>query len=217
MIYNYDISICEDDAVSILELGRDFREEINEVIKVFSEVINPQGGIRFYDSVKLLESEFIINGIEFHCGKKIIKALQGSECAAVVVATIGNGIDDVIKKYNEDYDFIKSYWCDKLSNMILDKLMLKLIEEIRIRSLNDGMLITSNWGPGYCGWSIEEQFPLLSLSDAEELGITLSSSMLMNPVKSISGVIGIGKNVVFRKSGCGDCNLHKCAYRSLKW
>lgn len=216
-MYYSDIIISETEAETLLELGHDFKEDLEEVVKLFSDTVNPRGSFRIYDSFELFENGFIIEGVKFNSGKKIAKALYGSERIAVILATAGNEVETIIKKYNEDYDFIKSYWCDKLSNMILDKLMLKLIEEIRISSLNDGMLITSNWGPGYCGWSIEEQFPLLSLSDAEELGITLSSSMLMNPVKSISGVIGIGKNVVFRKSGCGDCNLHKCAYRSLKW
>ena len=213
----YVIGISDDEAVSLLELGDDFKDEVKDVLREFKSVVKPEGSYMIYDSFQLQDNLFVVDDVEFHCGTKIVKALTGSECIAVVVATVGSGVDSLIKKYNGVYDFLKAYWCDKLSNWVLDKLMTYLINDIRDEAKERGMQVTSNWGPGYCGWNIKEQKNLLSLCDASCLGITLSSSMIMNPVKSISGVVGIGHNVVFKKSGCSDCNLHKCAYRSLKW
>ena len=33
---------------------------------------------------------------------------------------------------------------------------------------------------------------------------------LMRPVKSMSGVVGIGDQVIYKESGCGDCRLPNC-------
>ena len=215
MEYKVDISLH--DAMSLLELGEDFHDEVQEVLTEFCNTASPEGGYKIYETLSMNDSGFILENTEFCCGKKILKALQGSEQMAVVLATVGEDVESLIKKYNDEYDFLKAYWCDKLSNWTLDRIIESIKGEISSKCAENQFKITSNWGPGYCGWDVSEQKKLLPLSVADKLNISLSSSMLMHPIKSISGVIGIGKNVAYKKSGCGDCNLVKCAYRSLKW
>jgi hypothetical protein len=47
-------------------------------------------------------------------------------------------------------------------------------------------------------------------------GIRLNVSALMDPEKSISGFIGIGKNVRYYPYTCGLCDMQDCIYRKLK-
>ena len=145
------------------------------------------------------------------------QALRGASSLAVVSITLGEDISRLIEQYNKEFDFITAYWLNKLSNWALEQLMRLLKQELREEVAKDHLKITSHWGPGYCGWDLKEQEKLLPLSGADQWGITLSSSMLMRPVKSMSGVVGIGDQVIYKESGCGDCRLPNCAYRSLKW
>jgi hypothetical protein len=47
-------------------------------------------------------------------------------------------------------------------------------------------------------------------------GIKLTPSALMDPVKSISGIIGIGKDVKNNPYICRLCNQNDCVYRSIR-
>lgn len=215
MKYIIDFSLY--DIMSILELSDGFQDDVEEVLNEFIANYSPEGGYKIYNKLSFDDSSFTLDDTVFNCGRKIAKALNGAESMAVVVATVGGKVEELIKKYNDEYDFLKAYWCDKLSNWTLYKVIDQIKNEISNECESKGYLITSHWGPGYCGWNISEQEKLLPFSIADELGISLSSSMLMHPVKSISGVIGIGENVVYKESGCSDCNLVKCAYRTVKW
>ena len=46
-------------------------------------------------------------------------------------------------------------------------------------------------------------------------GIALSESCLMHPIKSVSGVIGIGTTARRRAYGCVICQNKTCIYRRL--
>ena len=114
-------------------------------------------------------------------------------------------------------NFITAYWLDKLSNWALEQLMRLLKQELQDEVAKDHLKITSHLGARILWLGLERAGKLLPLSGADQWGITLSSSMLMRPVKSMSGVVGIGDQVIYKESGCGDCRLPNCAYRSLKW
>jgi hypothetical protein len=49
--------------------------------------------------------------------------------------------------------------------------------------------VSLRYSPGYCGWHISGQKRLFERLNPAEIGITLNSSFLMQPLKSISGVI----------------------------
>lgn len=215
MKYTIEISLHE--ANKLLELGTEFKSDLETVIREVNNVLVPQGVYKYYEIDILNNTSFIIQNKVFHCGTKICKALEGSTAMVIFVATVGDGVKALVDHYNKEYDFLKAYWCDKIANWVLDKVVEKMKEDLSKHFIKKNLKITSNWGPGYCGWDISEQRFLMELLSDEELNITLSSSMLMHPIKSLSGVIGIGKQVKYRKSGCADCNLLHCTYRSLKW
>ena len=58
-----------------------------------------------------------------------------------------------------------------------------------------GNKITNRYSPGYCGWQVAEQHKLFQLIPDNYCGIRLTESALMDPEKSVSGIIGIGENV----------------------
>jgi hypothetical protein len=79
-----------------------------------------------------------------------------------------------------------------------------------------GLKITNRYSPGYCGWSVGEQHNLFSLIPYNYCGIRLTESALMDPVKSVSGIIGIGANVKSNPYTCKMCDMKDCIYRKVK-
>jgi hypothetical protein len=73
------------------------------------------------------------------------------------------------------------------------------------------------YSPGYCGWDVSGQKKLFEYLKPEEIGITLRESFLMEPLKSVSGVIvaGPAEIHVFELiyPFCRDCVTKSCLDR----
>jgi hypothetical protein len=81
--------------------------------------------------------------------------------------------------------------------------------------LRDGEELTLRYSPGYCGMHISQQRKLFQLVQADVVGVILMPSMLMYPLKSISGLVGLApKEAVSRYcSPCDHCARLGCHMR----
>jgi hypothetical protein len=74
-----------------------------------------------------------------------------------------------------------------------------------------------SYSPGYCGWNLTGQRALFAALDPELIGITLTESCLMEPVKSISGVIVVGPAEIHEFNNdydfCTACRTRGCRGR----
>ena len=112
---------------------------------------------------------------------------------------------------------------DELSAMIVNSVGAEraeaaenvVIDELREQAAQNGDAPTLPYSPGYCGMSLKEQPKLFGLFDKENVGVTLTSSCLMRPLKSVSGLIGIGsaEDVTEFGTPCERCELKSCAMR----
>jgi hypothetical protein len=110
-------------------------------------------------------------------------------------------------------DLLKGFVCDVVGSEIVEAaadLMQAELEETMIRS---GKKITNRYSPGYCGWDVADQHKIFKLVNSGFCGIRLTESALMDPVKSVSGIIGIGKEVKLNPYTCKMCNMTDCIYR----
>jgi hypothetical protein len=73
------------------------------------------------------------------------------------------------------------------------------------------------YSPGYCGWDITGQRALFAALRPDEIGIHLNESCLMEPVKSISGVMVLGPVEIHEfdndYSFCSECRTKDCRRR----
>lgn len=73
------------------------------------------------------------------------------------------------------------------------------------------------YSPGYCGWHITGQRRLFAYLRPEEIGITLNDSCLMQPLKSVSGVLVAGSAAIHEFDDdfdfCSECGTHNCRER----
>ncbi|MFK2344270.1 vitamin B12 dependent-methionine synthase activation domain-containing protein [Bacteroides fragilis] len=73
-----------------------------------------------------------------------------------------------------------------------------------------GLGISYPYSPGYCGWKVSDQQILFSLLPNQPCGVSLTASSLMCPIKSVSGVVGIGRQMTRQKYGCELCGKKDC-------
>jgi cobalamin-dependent methionine synthase I len=73
------------------------------------------------------------------------------------------------------------------------------------------------YSPGYCGWHVTGQRRLFAFLRPERIGITLNSSCLMHPLKSVSGVLVAGAGEIHQFESefdfCDSCATHECRAR----
>lgn len=169
-------------------------------------------GIRTDDITRTI----IIGDLDFSIGKIVWAQLKRSQSVALFLCTAGEKIGEISRHLIGEKDFLKGYIYDVAGSEIVeaaaDIMQKKLMENIQA----EGMLITNRFSPGYCGWNVSEQHKLFQLIPDNFCGIRLTESALMIPIKSISGIIGIGRKVKFNPYTCSLCDYENCIYRKLK-
>jgi hypothetical protein len=73
------------------------------------------------------------------------------------------------------------------------------------------------YSPGYCGWDVRGQKELFAYLRPEQVGITLNASCLMQPLKSVSGVLVAGPALIHKFKPafpfCEECRERPCLDR----
>ena len=123
--------------------------------------------------------------------EKLRKTIEGCRYAVLFAATIGSGVDRLIRRYEK---------ADPQLGLLMQGLGAERVEslcdlfnaEVDAASDSIGTATRRRYSPGYGDLPIEAQREFLPLLDAERrLGITLSQSCLMAPSKSVTAIIGI--------------------------
>lgn len=177
-----------------------------------------RGGWKFFDSIHFDNNDdaIVIADRKFFVGEKIKKQLIGSELIALMCATAGPELENLSRKKNREGDPLTSFILDSLGSLIAEKTADKMRDLIKQKADHKGMKITNRYSPGYCSWNVEEQCLFFSLLPDHYCGIQLSESALMIPIKSVSAVIGIGKNVRYSDYQCELCDQVNCLKRTLR-
>lgn len=153
------------------------------------------------------------NEVEFKVKHKIYNELKESEKIALFVCTAGPEISDYSKRLMQQGDMLDGYVLDVIGSAVVEKAMDKVQEQFGKKMEEAGYKITNRFSPGYCGWQTAEQHKLFSFFPDNFCNVKLTDSALMHPIKSISGIIGIGKNVRYKEYNCDMCDAVNCIYR----
>jgi len=195
-----------------------FPEIIEEVYQQLEDHCSPEGGYTILENPEfdLDENLTRVGGHAFETDKIVTRMLRKSERMAIFVCTAGDGIGQWTKEVNASGDPVMGFVIDAfgsdIAEAVADKLHLMVGEEVS----QLGNSITNRYSPGYCGWPVKNQQELFSFFPEKFCGISLSPSSLMQPIKSVSGFIGIGQEVKNRGYACDNCNVEHCVYRSLR-
>ena len=125
--------------------------------------------------------------------------------------------DKFEKELSDFTELEDTYVIDIIGTVVVEKSIGKLLEIIQKEADSKNFKTTNTVSPGNCGWPINDQEKLFRLLPENFLGITLNSSGMMTPVKSISGIVGIGKNVSLKHTECEFCASKNCMYRKVEY
>jgi len=153
---------------------------------------------------------------EFDIQKIVHRQLKKSDSIAVFLCTAGREIGFRSRKSMNDGDLLTGYVYDVIGSEIVEAAADLMQAELASEMEGHGLNITNRYSPGYCKWNVEEQHKLFRFMPYNYCGIRLTPSALMDPVKSVSGIIGIGSEVRFNRYTCRVCDMMDCIYRNKR-
>jgi hypothetical protein len=173
---------------------------------------------KIYDDIEFIDSDksLAIKNINFEIHKIVFGQLRKADSLAFFLCTAGPEPGTRSRKSMADGDPLKGYIYDMLGSIAVDAAADLMQAELERIIVSSGKKITNRYSPGYCGWHVSEQHKLFRLLPDNFCGIRLTDSALMDPIKSISGIIGIGKDVRYNQHTCSLCDMKECAYRDIK-
>lgn len=188
------------------------------VIREVREWIHP--AFSFFITKGTLDNEketLTIKGTNFQIGKIINRQLRGSEAYAFFTATVGQAFEEYQERLKKEGDMVKIYIADALGSILAEKTADLMEETLEKELIQKKWKHTNRFSPGYCGWHVSEQQKLFSIFPiSQPCGIRLTASSLMLPIKSVSGVIGLGTDVRKLEYTCGLCTFDQCFRRKKR-
>ena len=157
-------------------------------------------------SVLLEDSTIFESGV-------IARLLEKCDKVALFVLTIGNYLEDTVRRLAEDGLILQSAVLDAIGSDAAERLADSVEGQISEVAHNQGLTVSRRFSPGYCDWDVSQQKMVFQAMKGDHAGVLLTDSCLMMPRKSISGIIGIGPTEVENYNPCKTCDKQDCVGR----
>jgi hypothetical protein len=201
--------------------GRPVKREIVEGYRdLLSEGLDLAGPAYGYDSVRVTSGT--TEGLSFEDGHRftgdvVAKNLQFSESVFLILCTIGPVLEERVAEYKRMGQPSKAFVLDSVGSLITDELGRIACTAVDELAKEAGLASTVPLSPGYTNWPLTAQEVFYDLLDFEALGVSLSATHIMSPLKSCTLAIGVGAKVKRLHDGAtcdfcqfnGRCRLQK--------
>jgi hypothetical protein len=141
------------------------------------------------------EYDVFVNGDEVDFGafkvrsRDLAKNLRGCRRAVIFAATLGLGVDRLISRY-KTISPIKSLCISAVGSERVEALCEVFCDKLR----EEYGCVRPRYSAGYGDLSLELQRDVFRTLDCtKSIGVSLSESLLMTPVKSVTAIVGVEK------------------------
>jgi len=140
--------------------------------------------------------------------------LARAEQVALALCTIGPSLDERVRQLL-DSEMALAATLDGVGSAAVDALSTDVCRRIEEEAARAGLRTTVPLSPGDGDWPLADQQVFFDLLPVGELGMRLTRDHLMTPLKSLTLVIGIGKEVTAGGVPCERCSAApRCRYRA---
>ena len=142
----------------------------------------------------------------------IANLLASQDQVVLLAVTIGPQLEERVTKLFANDQLTKATILDAIGSVAVEEAANQLNQKIAKKAEKIGLpSLTMRYSPGYGDLDLENQPQLLDLVQGQELGIKTNDSFLLIPQKSITALIGLGREKSDVQAKC-DFDCHNCAY-----
>ena len=146
-------------------------------------------------------------------GEDVKRHVEGCSEIILFAATLGVGVDGLIRRESA-LSAAGALAADAAASACIEGFCRAADRELQRRF--EGRYLTWRYSPGYGDMPLAVQKEIITVLDAEKrLGLTLTESLTMIPMKSVTAVIGVSEERLGKRSaGCSVCNMRdSCEFR----
>ncbi|MGO5052214.1 vitamin B12 dependent-methionine synthase activation domain-containing protein [Lachnospiraceae bacterium LCP25S3_G4] len=173
----------------------------------------PKSIYRIFQLVWVTEHAFKIGKIEFE-SKQLSKNLKGCSQVILYAATLGTGVDQLLRKYAIG-EMAKVIVLQACATAMLEEYCDETQDIIGKNLQKEKKYLRPRFSPGYGDFDIMHQRAMLDILDAaKKIGISMTDSYMLSPTKSITAIIGVSDHKIScHRKGCELCTKEDCLYR----
>ena len=146
--------------------------------------------------------------------RSLQRNLAGCPEVYLFAATLGIAVDTLIKRAVL-MDSARGLVMQAAAAAVIEAYCDEVNEHLRAEAAAEGLYLRPRFSPGYGDLSLDCQRDFLYILKAQKnIGLTVTDSGLMVPVKSVTAINGISPEPVScHLQGCEICSKKDCAYR----
>lgn len=146
--------------------------------------------------------------------RNLSKNLKDCREALLLGATLGVGVDRLLKRYSLT-DMSRVVALQAAAAAMLEEYLDQWQSGFSGELEAEGRFLRPRFSPGYGDFDIRHQDMILRMLNADKsIGLTMTDSFMLTPSKSVTAVIGIsGKREKCPLEGCEACGKKDCIYR----
>ena len=216
-----DLSINLKDVYSLMGYGSHTPDDttselINDTLLQLESKLRPYCSYVIKTGKEVNMEQIQIDGLLFTPGKIITHALVHAEYYAIFAVTLGEEFDHYSNQLKQKGDVVNVFVADSIGSVLAEACVSFLKDRLELESSSKKMKITNSYSPGYCDWRLSEQKKIFQLLSAINTKIDLTDSCLMIPIKSVTGIIAVGKDVKKKFYSCDICKMKGCIMRKIR-
>lgn len=191
----------------------ELRREAEEIAQRLSATVRPRYVYRVFPLVREGGGFLLPGAGVVLTGQSARTMLAQCDRAALLACTLGPGFDAMLRT-EQARDMGRAVILDACGGAWVEAGCDEAERELRERL--PGAYLTDRFSPGYGDLPLELQPAVCAALNAEHrIGIHVTESLLMNPVKSVTAVIGIAdRPQPARVRGCAYCSMREtCTLR----
>ena len=186
-------------------------QEIEDTLRECANIIQPVALVRLLPGAVQC-AQLTCGGQEFVVGAKIAARIAGFTSLAWFVSSIGQACESASAALTAAGELLRGYILDSIGSCAAERTAELVERYVRDVALNRDLSASSRFRPGYCDWHVASQRQLFELIDGTRIGVQLTASAMMRPVKSVSGFVAVGSDLE-NGYACATCDrATSCVY-----
>ena len=199
-------------------LKSDMKDLIQELLARVNngQFLEPAIAYQIYPIKEVSQDQLFLMGDVVLHGSILSSVLAEAKELAIAVCTIGSRLEKQVTEYINNDQALHGLFLDGIGSAAVDSLGFEVCSLIGSEASLQGYQASSPLSPGGPRFPLSEQWQLFKLVPADQIGVSLTSSGVMVPRKSLSMVIGMGSDMKTwtKAESCARCNLRNtCHYR----
>lgn len=214
-------SLSESEVLRYAGQKRDNQMSAGDVTAACREALllsQPQCSWQFFEYDEISHRIFSDNTYLDLCSESLRKHLLGCNRVVALAVTIGDLLETEVESLFSRGDYNSALLLDAAGSAAVETAADHAEMSIASQIAKSGANMIRRFSPGYGDWDLSVQPEFLALTGGHELGIAVTSSLMLTPRKSITAIVGITSEWLrnpFREIISKEipCHLENCLAR----